>query len=74
VATLACQDSDTDQSHTINILQQIRDLQSAQDAEAAEIGGEFGDLDPANSKRVISNRRGRGADHQSFVHQRSSSG
>ncbi|PLW41068.1 hypothetical protein PCASD_07971 [Puccinia coronata f. sp. avenae] len=51
VATLACQDSDTDQSHTINILQQIRDLQSAQDAEAAEIGGEFGDLDPANKEQ-----------------------
>jgi hypothetical protein len=50
VSTLACTPSDTTQSHAAKILQQVQDLQRLQDAEAEDIGGEFGDLNPADSK------------------------
>jgi hypothetical protein len=50
VATLACTPSNTTPSNAANILQQVHDLQRLQDAAAADIGGEFGDLNPADSK------------------------
>ena len=50
VAALACTPSDTTPSHAASILQQVHDLQRLQDAAAANIGGEFGDLNPADSK------------------------
>jgi hypothetical protein len=53
VATLAGAPSDENQAHATTILQQIHVLQGRQDAEAADIGGEFGDLNPADSKSMF---------------------